>query len=79
MNTTSRWICGALMLVFFTGNQETIAQDNQHCNSDLSTTISLVQPWQGNLDVNETHCFKLLEKMDGQWRLAYIGFYYLPE
>jgi len=59
MNTTSRWICGALMLVFFTGNQETIAQENQHCNSDLSTTISLVQPWQGNLDVNEAHCFKL--------------------
>jgi hypothetical protein len=22
---------------------------------------------------------KILEKVDGQWRLAYIGFYYLPE
>ena len=35
-----------------------------HCLSSaiiwlISTTISLVQPWQGNLDVNEAHCFKL--------------------
>jgi hypothetical protein len=79
MNNPFGWICGALIVLLFTSNQVIFAQKNHHCNSDRATSISLVQPWHGTLDVNEAHCFKLLEKMDGQWRLAYIGFYYLTE
>jgi|GEM_PF-1504143 len=53
------FIYGVLLLLFFTYHYKTTAQENHHCNSDRATSISLVQPWHGTLDVNEAHCFEL--------------------